>query len=228
MKEVKRAIMTITLWSITDGYSAGSKVFSIDDIKRVMWGFTSINYEKNLDVVVTVPPTSQYINIMGDTTFTIDNMLSRKTYISSCSGTQCIRTWMTKPIPYGKTEYVILNVTEGSRVLSFELATLVNNREMSVQSITPRMQKLLKCEERDETEQREFDEALVDAEILVAMQSYGSGCTYSGFIPDIIQVDTLATIFLITVRHTLCDFDDGNMSHNTAGIAIFRVSGIAP
>ena len=114
--------------------------------------------------------------------------------------------WGTKGVPAHQVESVVLSVAAGSRVTSFDVASVGSEsvRQMCVEEVAA--------------------DGTVGA-TLVAWNHYGTrsgrGDKPSGYTPATIVVETTATRFKVSVRHTF-RFDI------TAGIAIFRTMGVAP
>ena len=120
--------------------------------------------------------------------------------------------WLTMPIPAGQTENVIICAADGSRVTSFELATIAHTgselmtgyvSEVSIESVDVEGNPL---------------------ETLVTWQSCGvcSGEVFSlsDYTPKRFPVVTSAIKFRITLRHNY--MSSGNMA---AGLAICRAHG---
>ena len=125
---------------------------------------------------------------------------------SMLAGEMCFGVWMTKPIPAGQTENVTVCAADGSRVTSFELATIGHNvSEVSIESVDAEDNPL---------------------ETLVAWQSCGT-CSASGevfnpsdYAPKMFPVVSSATKFRITIRHTSV-----RSTYIAAGLAVCRAHG---
>ena len=128
-----------------------------------------------------------------DSTCTAANMLAGK------------NSWLTKYMPAHQVESVVLGVAAGSRVTSIDVASLFSNSERQM------------C----------VEEVAVDGTVgatLVAWKHYGTcsgGAKPSDYTPATIAVETTATRFKVSVRHT---FSYGTF----AGVGIFRARGVAP
>ena len=117
--------------------------------------------------------------------------------------------WITKIILTVRTvthqvESVVFGVAAGSRVTSFDVASYGSKSElqMCVEEVTA--------------------DGTVGA-MLAAWQHYGTrsgGYTPSDYTPATIAVETTATRFKVSVRHTYFAY--------FAGVAIFRATGVAP
>ena len=129
-----------------------------------------------------------------DSNYTATNMLAGR------------KAWCTKWIPAHQAESVVLGVADGSRVTSFEVAS-----HWSMPT----------CQMR-------VEEVAADGNAgasLLPWNHYGtlSGVTYkpSEHTPVTIAVETTATRFKVSVRHTFS-------SSQHPGVAIFRATGAAP
>ena len=127
----------------------------------------------------------------------------RYTAINMLAGTW---VWHTSFIPGHQVESVVLGVAAGSRVTSFDVASLDSSSEYQM------------C----------VEEVAADGTVgatLVAWKHFGM---YSGigffmlrkYTPATIAVETTATRFKVSVRHTV-SFND------STGVAIFRPTGVA-
>ena len=115
------------------------------------------------------------------------------------------KVWVTKVVHTHQAESVVLGVAAGSRVTSFDVASYWSrsDRQMCVEEVAV-----------DDT---------VGA-TLVAWKHYGTcsgGAKPSDYTPATIAVETTATRFKVSVRHTFA------MNTGT-GVAIFRATGVAP
>jgi hypothetical protein len=116
------------------------------------------------------------------------------------------KVWYTKAMPTDQVESVVLGVAAGSRVTSFDVASYCSRRERQM------------C----------VEEVAADGTVaatLIAWNSYGA---YSGdyskpsdYTPVTIAVETTATRFKVSVRHTV------RYMYN-AGVVLFRATGVAP
>ena len=160
-------------------------------IKRTMWRYLDVAKPMALAVEIVTPPTSEY-----DSLRTAINMLAGRSM------------WCTKVMPAHQVESVVLGVAAGSRVTSFDVASFLSMSEQQM------------C----------VEEVAADGTVgatLVAWKHYG---TFSGacpglakpcdYTPSTIAVETTATRFKVSVRHTF--------SYTSAGVAIFRATGVAP
>ena len=116
------------------------------------------------------------------------------------------KVWCAKVIPAHQVESVVLGVAAWSRVTSFDVASLCSQSELQM------------C----------VEEVAADGTVgatLITWNSYGTcsggGHELSDYTPATIAVETTATRFKVSVRHT-CSYN------NFAGVAIFRATGIAP
>ena len=159
-------------------------------IKRTIWRYLDVAKLVELEVEIVNPPTSEYY------TRTAINMLAGE------------KVWCTKYVPAHQVESVVLGVAAGSRVTSFDVASLGSRstRQMCVEEVAA--------------------EGTVGA-TLIEWDQCGtrSGGYYkplgSDYTPATIAVETTATRFRVSVRHT--------WSYNAfAGVAIFRATGVAP
>jgi len=116
--------------------------------------------------------------------------------------------WCTKIMPAHQVESVVLGVAAGSRVTSFDVASYGGKSYLQM------------C----------VEEVAADGAVgatLIAWKHYGthSGRDYrkpSNYSPATIAVETTATRFKVSVRHTdVCDY-------TCVGVAIFRATGVAP
>ena len=114
------------------------------------------------------------------------------------------RAWCTNNVPAHQVESVVLGVAAGSRVTSFDVASYASKSKMQM------------C----------VEEVAADGTVgatLVAWKHYGthsgSWAKPSNYTPATIAVETTATRFKISVRHTTdwCDV--------FTGLAVFRVTG---
>ena len=114
--------------------------------------------------------------------------------------------WFTKKMPSLQVESVVLGVAAGSRVTSFDVASFrsMSENQMCVEEVAA--------------------DGTVGATLL-AWKHYG---TYSGswakpsnYTPATIAVETTATRFKVSVRHTFS-------FNSAAGLTIFRATGVAP
>jgi len=111
-------------------------------------------------------------------------------------------------MPAQQVESVVLGVAAGSRVTSFDVATTEGKSEFQM------------C----------VEEVAADGTVgstLIEWNHYGTlggGAHKPGYcsfpLPATIAVETTATRFKVSVRHTF--------SYNSAGVAIFRATGVAP
>ena len=131
-----------------------------------------------------------------NSTYTANNMLA---------GTD---VWFTKNMPAHQVESVVLGVAAGSRVTSFDVASTVSMSGF----------------------QMFVEEVAADGAVgatLIAWKHYGTcsgmGDEPSDYTPATIAVETTATRFKVSVRHTR-SFNNGACT----GIAIFRATGVAP
>ena len=117
------------------------------------------------------------------------------------------RGWLTKVMPAHQVESVVLGVAAGSRVTSFDVASNVS------------MSGFQMC----------VEEVAADGAVgatLIAWDHYGTfsgvgdGYKPSNYTPATIAVETTATRFKVSVRHT--------RSYSAAGLAIFHATGVAP
>jgi len=114
--------------------------------------------------------------------------------------------WHTSFMPGHQVESVVLGVAAGSRVTSFDGASYASRSQIQM------------C----------VEEVAADGTVgatLVAWKHYGTrsgGYKPSNYTPATIAVETTATRFKVSVRHTL-SYSTGN-----AGVAIFRATGVAP
>ena len=173
------------------GFATRAPIFQMMQsltIKRTIWRFFDVAKPVELKVEIVTPPTSEF-----NSTWTVINMLA---------GTE---VWFTKHIPAHQVESVVLGVAAGSRLTSFDVASVYSTSEKQM------------C----------VEEVAADGTIgatLIAWKHYG---TYSGnwskpsnYTPATIAVETTATRFKVSVRHT--------RSFNSAGVAIFRATGVVP
>ena len=141
---------------------------------------------------IVTPPTSEY-----DSLRTAINMLAGRSM------------WFTKKMPGYQVESVVLSVAAGSRVTSFDVASLGSRstRQMCVEEVAA--------------------EGTVGATLIEWDQCGTRSGGYSNplgsdYTPATIAVETTATRFKVSVRHT-------HRFHNTfAGVAIFHTTGVAP
>ena len=109
-------------------------------------------------------------------------------------------------LPALQVESVVLGVAAGSRVTSFDVASLCSQSELQM------------C----------VEEVAADGTVgatLVAWKHYGThsgGYKPSNYTPATIAVETTATRFKVSVRHTCTG------ANTVAGVAIFRATGVAP
>ena len=127
---------------------------------------------------------------------------SRYTAINMLAGE---KVWFTKGMPAHQVESVVLSVAAGSRVTSFDVASAwsLSEQQMCVEEVAA--------------------DGTVGA-TLIAWKHYGTrsgGYKPSDYTPATIAVETTATRFKVSVRQTFG-------SHNSAGLAIFRATGVAP
>jgi len=115
--------------------------------------------------------------------------------------------WITKGIPAHQAESVVLGVAAGSRVTSFDVASVASKSELQM------------C----------VEEVAADGTVgatLVAWKHYGTRSgdyiNPSGYTPATIAVETTATRFKVSVRHT----HSGISAY--AGLHTFRATSIAP
>ena len=175
------------------GYASRAPIFQMMQslaIKRTIWRYLDVAKLVELTVEIVTPATSEF-----NSTYTANNMLA---------GTD---VWFTKNMPAHQVESVVLGVAAGSRVTSFDVASLASTSEQQM------------C----------VEEVAADGTVgatLVAWKHYG---TYSGscdkpsdYTPASIAVETTATRFKVSVRHTYA------YSGYHAGVAIFRATGVAP
>ena len=175
------------------GFASRAPIFQMMQslaIKRTIWTYLDVAKPVALAVEIVTPPTSEY----GD--FTAVNMLGGE------------KVWVTKVVPTHQAESVVLGVAAGSRVTSFDVASVGSRSdcEMCVEEVAA--------------------DGTVGATLL-AWNNYG---TFSGFsdyrkpsnyTPATIAVETTATRFKVSVRHTY-----GFKS--AVGVAIFHTTGVAP
>lgn len=116
---VKRAI-----WNLTIGLAHirrlgdtthFSRAMAIVGIKTLIWDFVDIDKPVQLTVGVVTPATS-----LLNATNSCANVLA---------GTH---PWMTKDVPTGQVESAVVGVAAGSRVVSFDIATLTCAPEQQV------------------------------------------------------------------------------------------------
>ena len=156
-------------------------------IKRTIWRYLDVAKPMALAVEIVTPPTSEY-----DSLRTAINMLAGRSM------------WCTKIMPAHQVESVVLGVAAGSRVTSFDVASLDSSSEYQM------------C----------VEEVAADGTVgatLVAWKHYGThsgGYKPSNYTPATIAVETTATRFKVSVRHAC--------GYSYAGLAIFRAMGVAP
>ena len=116
------------------------------------------------------------------------------------------KVWITKDMPAHQPESVVLGVAAGSRVTSFDVASFLGMSEQQM------------C----------VEEVAADGTVgatLVAWKHYGTRSGYGfgtrNYFPATIAVETTATRFKVSVRHT-------DTQGNIPGLAIFRATGVAP
>ena len=114
--------------------------------------------------------------------------------------------WCTKIMPAHQVESVVLGVAAGSRVTSFDVASFLSMSEQQM------------C----------VEEVAADGTVgatLIAWNHYGTqqggSTSRADYTPATIAVETTATRFKVSVRHTFALNTD-------AGLAIFRATGVAP
>ena len=191
-RAVKRAIwnLTIGLAEIRADDSAYlARVMAIVGLKELIWRYVDVAKLVALDVEIVTPAMSKL-----NSNYSATKMLAGK------------HVWFTKKMPSLQVESVVLGVAAGSRVTSFDVASLCRTSEQQM------------C----------VEEVAADGTVgatLLAWNHYG---THSGevwkpsdYTPATIAVETTATRFKVSVRHTFG-------INITAGLAIFRATGIAP
>ena len=174
------------------GFASRAPIFQMMQslaIKRTIWRYLDVAKPVALAVEIVTPPTSDY-----NSNFAAINMLA---------GT-CV--WFTNLIPAHQVESVDLGVAAGSRVTSFDVASVGSESDRQI------------C----------VEEVAADGSVgatLIAWNHYGtcsgSALKPSDYTPAPIAVETTATRFTVSVRQTF-GFD------NSAGLAIFRATGVAP
>ena len=114
--------------------------------------------------------------------------------------------WLTKGMPARQVESVALGVAAGSRVTSFDVASLGSRMGW----------------------QMRVEEVAADGTVgatLITWNSYGTcsggGHELSDYTPATIAVETTASRFKVSVRHIV-------EVNATAGVSIFRATGAAP
>jgi len=177
------------------GYASRAPIFQMMQslaIKRTIWRYLDVAKLVELTVDIVTPATNE-----TNCRYTAINMLA---------GTW---VWHTSFIPGHQVESVVLGVAAGSRVTSFDVASLDSSSEYQM------------C----------VEEVAADGTVgatLVAWKQYGTITgTFSGsylkpsnYTPATIAVETTATRFKVSVRHTV-GYNDN------AGVAIFRATGVA-
>ena len=174
------------------GYASRAPIFQIMmqslAIKRTMWRYLDVVKLVELEVEIVNPPTS----VLGS--YSATKMLAGK------------HLWLTKGMPSLQVESVVLGVAAGSRVMSFDVASVgsMSERQMCVEEVAA--------------------DGTVGA-TLIAWNNYGTrsgdSSNPSNHTPATIAVETTATRFKVSVRHTF-------RFRCTAGLAIFRATGVAP
>jgi len=173
------------------GFASRAPIFQMMQsltIKRTIWRYLDVAKPVELEVEIVYPATSEY-----GSTCTAANVLAGE------------KAWVTKGVPTHQAESVVLGVAAGSRVTSFDVASLCSQSELQM------------C----------VEEVAADGTVgatLVAWKHYGThsgGYKPSNYTPATIAVETTAIRFKVSVRHTY----RFNMN---AGVAIFRATGVAP
>ena len=177
----------------TRGAAARKRIFQVLQsvaVKRKIWRYLDFAKLVDLAVEIVTPAMSEY-----DSIFTTINMLAGE------------KVWGTKSMPAHQVESVVLDVAAGSRVTSFDVASVGSRSdcEMCVEEVAA--------------------DGTVGATLL-AWNKYGT-CSGdynmpSSYTPATIAVETMATRFKVSVLHTYVS------GYRCAGVAIFRATGVAP
>jgi len=167
-----------------------ARVMAIVGLKQLIW--TYVDVAKLLVAEIVTPATSEGYGLRS--VYKAANLLAGA------------EMWMTKGTPTEKVESVVLGVAAGSRVTSFDVASLMSTSTHPM------------C----------VEEVAADGTVgatLIAWSYYG---THSGdwrkpsnYTPATIAVETTATRFKVSVRRT-------DSSYCNAGVTIFRAAGVAP
>ena len=177
------------------GFASRTRIFQMMQslvIKRTIWRYLDVAKPVALVVEIVTPATSE-----SNSFFTATNMLAGK------------QVWITKGMSAHQAESVVLGVAAGSRVASFDVALYYrSDTQMCVEEVAA--------------------DGTVGA-TLVAWKHYGTTLNGnwlqpkpSNYIPATIAVETTATRFKVSVRHT------HSYGTSNAGVAIFRATGVAP
>ena len=180
----------------TRGAAARMRIFQVLQsvaVKRNIWRYLDFAKLVDLAVEIVTPAMNEY-----DSIFTTINMLAGE------------KVWGTKSMPAHQVESVVLDVAAGSRVTSFDVASVGSRSdcEMCVEEVAA--------------------DGTVGATLIAWNKKYGTvssrgtySLTPSSYTPATIAVETTATRFKVSVRHT------SGYSACT-GVAIFRATGVAP
>ena len=161
-----------------------ARVMAIVGLKELIWRYLDVAKLVELNMEIITPATSERGG--RGRTCTVTNMLA---------GTE---VWLTTMIPAGQVESVIFDVASGSRVTSFDVASLGSKSLFQM------------C----------VEEVAADGTVGATLVTW-SHFKPSGYTPTTIAVETTATRFKVSVRHTFG-------FNATTGLAIFRATGVAP
>ena len=161
-------------------------------LKELIWRYLDVPKLVELNMEIVTPATSEKGG--WGRTCTVTNMLA---------GTE---VWLTTMIPAGQVESVIFGVASGSRVTSFDVASLGSKSLFQM------------C----------VEEVAADGTVGATLVTWNHFGAYSvsvlkprGYTPTTIAVETTATRFKVSVLHTF--------GHSAcAGLAVFRATGVAP
>ena len=174
------------------GFASRAPIFQMMQslaIKRTIWRYLDVAKLVALAVEIVTWPTSEV-----SSNYSATKMLAGR------------KVWCAKVMPAHQVESVVLGVAAGSRVTSFDVASLCSTSEQQM------------C----------VEEVAADGTVGATLIAWNQFGTYSGdysklsdYTPVTIAVETTATRFKVSVRHTV-----GYMYN--AGVVLFRATGVAP
>ena len=174
------------------GFASRAPIFQMMQslaIKRRIWRYLDVAKLVALAVEIVTWPTSEV-----SSNYSATKMLAGR------------KVWCAKVMPAHQVESVVLGVAAGSRVTSFDVASLWSMSESQM------------C----------VEEVAADGAVgatLIAWKHYGTcsgmGDEPSDYTPATIAVETTATRFKVSIRHAV-------LGDTSAGLAIFRATGVAP
>jgi hypothetical protein len=166
---------------------------------------------QNMQSLVIKRTIWRYLDVAKPIALAVEIVNPPTSVLGSYSATKMLagkHLWLTKGMPSLQVESVVLGVAAaGSRVMSFDVASVgsMSERQMCVEEVAA--------------------DGTVGA-TLIAWNNYGTrsgdSSNPSNHTPATIAVETTATRFKVSVRHT------SGESNWAAGLVIFRATGVAP